>query len=142
MLLCARPALDLRAGPYAARVAPAAGARLTSLEWNDGGARRSLLVPWDGQDFDEHHWPKAGAFPMLPFANRLPREGFRFGGQQVSPEAGPGGFAQHGCAHRRAWQVAEHADRHAELRLEHGASVSWPWSWSARQEVRLDEDGI
>lgn len=141
-LSCEAP-IELRAGNYVARIAPAAGGRIVSLAWCGQHATVPLLVAWDGLAFDEHDWPKAGAFPMLPFANRLPAEGFAFGGRLVRPEPGPTGFAQHGLAHRRPWTVTEASGQHVLLQFAHdGNSAGWPWAWTAQQAIHLDEGGL
>lgn len=141
-LSCAVP-VELRAGAYVARIAPAAGGRIASLSCEQGGELVQLLVPWEGGDFDAHHWPKAGAFPMLPFANRLPPDGFLFGERRVRPEPGPGGFALHGVSHRKPWDLLERSGEHARMRYVHEAGdESWPWAWSAWQDVRLTAQGL
>lgn len=133
----------MRSGPYSASIAPAAGGRVLSLAWSTGGVRCPLLVEWDGAGFDEHDWPKAGAFPMLPFANRLPREGFRFEGGVCRPRPGPAGFALHGIAHRRAWSVGDASRERAKLRLVHDeGDEGWPWGWTAEQDIELGERGL
>ena len=135
--------VHLHGGPYTAAVAPAAGGRITSLRWSAAGTTRPLLVEWDGQGFPEHDWPKAGAFPMVPFANRLAPEGLEFGGRSVRPLAGPAGFAVHGIAHRRAWSLLERSTDRAVLGIEQApGGEGWPWAWRATQEIRLDEQGI
>ena len=134
--------LTLRSGPYTARLAPAAGGRLAALECVVAGRNVPLIVPCGSEPFDEHHWPKAGAFPMLPFANRLPEDGFRFGGRTIRPDAGPDGFAVHGFAHRRPWTLLHGSPTRAVLSLIHPADGAWPWTWSARQEVLLGPEGI
>jgi aldose 1-epimerase len=135
--------IELRSGDYTAKVAPTAGGRIASLIWRKAGASFPLLVEWDGRPFDEHDWPKAGAFPMLPFANRLPREGFRFRGRVFRPEPGPAGFALHGFAHRRAWNVVESSRDRSVMRWAHeGLDAGWPWAWSAQQQVELGECGM
>ncbi len=143
MRLACEEMIELGFGPYSARVAPAAGGRIAALAWRDGGASVPLLVEWDGQAFDEHAWPKAGAFPMLPFANRLPRDGFVFRGTLVRPEPGPAGFALHGSAHRRAWSVVESTSQRAVMRCTHdGGDAAWPWPWVAEQVVELGQRGM
>lgn len=103
----------------------------------------ALLVAWDGRTFDEHTWPKAGAFPMLPFANRLPRAGLCIAGQTVRPRPGPNGTAMHGFAHRRAWSVTDACPDKAVLAFVHRAGdEAWPWAWSATQEVCLGDAGL
>jgi len=137
------PRLELRAGPYSASVAPAAGGRVTSLAWHGAGSPRPLLVECAAATFEQHAWPKAGAFPMLPFANRLPAEGFRFRGRVVRLACGPAGYPVHGLAHRRPWQVVERAVHRVVMRCSHdGADEGWPWAWSATQEVELDVKGM
>ncbi|MDB5856508.1 MAG: aldose epimerase [Ramlibacter sp.] len=143
MRLSSQKRVRLAAGPYVAELVPAAGGRIASLVWQQAGTRRPLLVPWDGRAFDEHHWPKAGAFPMLPFANRLPKDGFSFGGRVVRPQPGPAGFALHGLAHRRPWQLLDSSTRHAVLKWAHdGSGADWPWACSATQDVRLGDAGL
>lgn len=134
--------ITLRAEGYEARIAPAAGGRLASLDWIGAGGSRPLLVPMDGQHFDPHNWPKAGAFPMIPFANRLATEGFSFRGKQVRPQPGPQGFALHGLAHRRPWQVITQKADFALLQLEHKPDDYWPWAFTAKQSIHLSEQGL
>jgi aldose 1-epimerase len=101
-----------------------------------------LLVPWDGRPFDEHGWPKAGAFPMLPFANRLPAEGFRWRDRLVQPPPAPGGAVQHGVAHRRPWRVTDAAADRVRMQLAQESTPGWPWAWSADLVIALAEPGM
>lgn len=143
MLLRLEPKIELRHGDYVATVAPSAGARITSLECRRGGRSRRLLAEAAGADFEEHEWPKAGAFPMLPFANRLPARGFEFRDARVLPSAGPAGFAVHGVAHRRRWDVLESSRDCVLMRYTHPpGGDNWPWTWSAHEEVRLSDAGL
>ena len=135
--------IELRCAEYAATVAPEAGGRIASLVWSRGGTTCPLLVGWDGHSFEAHHWPKAGAFPMIPFANRLPPEGVVFDGRRIEPEAGHGGFAMHGFAHRRPWDLLLASTRRVVMACVHdGSDPRWPWAWTATQEVRLDAGGV
>lgn len=136
------PVLTLRAANYEARLAPSAGGRLASLDWVGPGGPQPLVVPWDGQPFEAHFWPKAGAFPMIPFANRLTPEGFSFRGRQVQPQHGPQGFPLHGLAHRRVWQVVAAGEDFAYLRLAHLPDADWPWAFTASQSICLSAHGI
>ncbi len=142
MPFCSGSLLSLRAGNYTARVAPSAGGRLASLDWTDNERKVALLVPWDEKPFEPDAWPKAGAFPMIPFANRLPPDGIFFDGKQVSPLHGPNGFAQHGLAHRREWQLRESGEDFALLQLEHRTDSNWPWNFTATQSFRLSAQGL
>lgn len=135
--------VELCAGSYHVTVAPGAGGRMTSLVWREAGVSHPLLVTCDVSAFDEDDWPKAGAFPMIPFANRLSSRGLRFGGRELGLRPGPGGFAIHGFAHRRAWELTRRTAEVAVMRLVHdGASEGWPWAWSAEEEVRVSPRGV
>lgn len=101
-----------------------------------------LLQAWDGAAFAEHVWPKAGAFPMLPFANRLSAAGFRFGNRLVRPEPGPSGIVQHGVAHRRTWRLLNVSAERACMQLEMDSTPDWPWAWSAEMDVSLSDIGM
>lgn len=137
------PALQLQAAGYRATLLPSAGGRVASLRRAHEGHWHDLLVPLEDTAFDEHQWPKAGAFPMLPFANRLPAEGFWFQGRQVKPPPGPQGHAMHGFMHRRPWQVVAVSQESAELQCEHaGETDAWPWAFLASQRVSLGPAGL
>jgi aldose 1-epimerase len=131
-------------GRYEARIAPNAGGRVTRLSWdNDWGHRAELLVPLTNANFDPHQWPKAGAFPMIPFANRLPDAGIFSElewGKIVS--VSPNG-RQHGLIHRRAWKVNSANKSHVHLSFTHDqVSVDWPWRFRAEMEVTLQDHGM
>lgn len=136
------PRITLRAPGYEATFLPSAGARLVDFRWTGGSRDRSLVVPWDGQPFARHAWPKAGAFPMLPFANRLPPQGFTFRGRAVQPQPDPQGLVLHGLAHRDSWTVAEATPGTLALRWRHAPEPQWPWAFSAEQIAHLDAQGL
>jgi aldose 1-epimerase len=143
MRLSCTSLVALRFGEYRATVAPAAGGRIASLVRTRDGVSCPLIVEWSGGEFDAHDWPKAGAFPMIPFANRLPADGFAFAGKWIRPKPGPSGFALHGFAHRNAWNVLVASDERVLMAYDHeGLDPGWPWAWSATQEVRLAETGV
>lgn len=137
------PLTHLRHGPFIAALAPAAGGRVASFSVEEDGEQKDLLLPLGPGPFDSHQWPKAGAFPMAPFANRLPRGGFRFDGRHVDPQPGIEGFPVHGFVHRGAWNLLDHADGSALIGFEHdGQGEGWPWAFSIRQRVTLDDRGL
>ncbi len=139
---CEGPQVTLRAHGYEAVFAPSAGGRLASLHWQGGGTAHALVVPWDGRPFDPHDWPKAGAFAMLPFANRLPPQGFDFRGRRVQPHPGPQGAPLHGLAHRAAWTVIDATADTLTLRWVHPADEEWPWAFVAEQAWQLGPQGL
>lgn len=143
MRLTGERAVRLRGGPYTATVAPAAGSRLMSLQWLGDGHSQDLLVPWDGQAFNSHDWPKAGLFPMAPFANRLPPQGLRFGGRIVRLPSGPAGYPLHGWVHRMSWDVVDVNASAVTLQVVHraGERSDWPWAFTCIQRIALNDQG-
>lgn len=135
--------LSLAHGNYRATLAPEAGGRVASLKWMGGSEPIDLLMPWDGRPFQEHAWPKAGAFPMLPYVIRTRREGFQFGGRTYHPVGGPDGVPIHGPAHRNIWTVVECASDAALLEWKgDGADPGWPWIYTATQRISLTAKGM
>ena len=136
--------ITVRAGPYTARLAPAAGARMTSLTWADGGSTRDLIMPLTSTEpFDAHHWPPGGAFPMAPYSNRLGGATFMWGTRQIRLTS-PNGetYALHGFGHRSGWEVTSQTANEAVLQYHHRAGhEGWPWSFSLMQQVTLDDAG-
>ena len=136
--------IALRAGPYAARVSPDAGARLTALTWSDGTRSHDLIVPLDAPPrFDPHHWPGGGAFPMAPYSNRLGGATFRWGARRIHLTPPPGEtYALLGFAHRTGWQVGSRAPGEAVLKYTHRpGDEGWPWRFELTMRVALDDGG-
>ena len=90
-----------------------------SLTYTDANQALDCIVPWQGQDaFDAHDWPKAGAFVMLPFTNRLAPAQFN-------------------------WQLRQTTLHSAELVLMHPAQdAEWPWPFDATLTYLLSEAGL
>jgi aldose 1-epimerase len=134
VLLNADTTIRLDCGDYEAHIAPAAGARLTCLRWHGGGAPLDCVVPWRAVgDFDADHWPKAGAFPMLPYSNRLQGACFEWAGQQVQLAHAPQQpHGLHGFGHRVGWRVVSAQPHALELQMDHPApDDEWPWKFVA-----------
>lgn len=132
----------LSAGRYRATVVPAAGGRLSALSCNTGENEVDLLVPMPQRGFAPHVWPKAGAFPMVPFANRMPAGRCRIANRELELPMGPGGGPIHGFGHRRPWEVLRHTPSEIGMALQHdGASEGWPWAFRAELHMALSERG-
>jgi len=139
------PTVRIQDGPYAAEISPSAGGRLLSLTYTDANQLLDCIVPWQGIDaFEEHDWPKAGAFVMLPFTNRLAPAQFSWQDQTISLLNGsPTGQGLHGFGHRRSWQLRQTRPHSAELVLMHPAQdAEWPWPFKATLSYQLSETGL
>jgi aldose 1-epimerase len=136
--------VQLACSGYKCSVAPAAGGRLTGLSCELDGSSYDLIVPLTAATFEEHHWPKAGAFPMAPFANRLPGAAFMFQGRRRTVASVPGAsFGLHGFTHRREWTVEAVTATALYIRYTHSlADEEWAWPFSISQELTLSEDGL
>lgn len=139
------PRIHLRAGRYQAWIAPQAGGRLCRLSWHGGQDEIELVEPLvDGQPFARDDWPKQGAFPMLPYANRLRKAEFDWQGRRVRVRSAPGqAHGLHGLGHRRAWAVHAQAAGRVELHLTHQADdAEWPWTFESTLSYALSAQGL
>lgn len=118
---------------------------MLSLTYADTNQLLDCIVPWQGSDaFESHDWPKAGAFVMLPFTNRLAPAQFSWQDQTITLHNGsPTGQGLHGFGHRRPWQLRQTKPHSAELVLMHPAQdAEWPWSFEATLSYQLSEAGL
>jgi aldose 1-epimerase len=133
--------LTIRSAFFEATFQPLAGGRMLSLRHSLGG---DLLVPLKDAAFEPNQWPKAGAFPLFPFHNRLRGATFNFSGRsiQVKPNAANGADTMHGPAHRRPWEVTDHSAVSIEMRLAYKADDEWPFDFRATQQFELKNDQL
>ncbi|QGZ65563.1 aldose epimerase family protein [Paraburkholderia acidisoli] len=124
--------ITLDNGILEAEIAPQLGARVCTLKAHDGNV--DLLVPLHKWDAPEHGWPKAGAYPLIPYSNRIVGARLNFGNEIHALKPHPLDLPNslHGHAQRRAWQLASHTVQRAELVLHSEASEDWPWPFEAR----------
>jgi aldose 1-epimerase len=137
--------IRLSLGNYEACISPAAGARLTRLLWHGPASPLECVTPWHHTgEFDPRQWPKAGAFPMLPFANRLRNARFNWASKEIktTPQRDqPHGL--HGIGHRRPWEVVQASGHALTLSLNHEqADADWPWSFAAEMRYVLTPAGL
>jgi aldose 1-epimerase len=113
-----------------------------------GGAIREFK--WRGQDVLRSTPANAGhdpfdtaCFPMVPFANRIARGRFCFGGHRVqlarnwSEDPHP----LHGQGWRASWSVVAASTSSATVRFEGGAD-EWPWRYRSEQRFELLPEGL
>jgi aldose 1-epimerase len=121
--------------------------RLT-LDPRRGGAVRDLS--WRGQDVLRPTPASAGddpfdmaCFPMVPFANRVARGRFRFGGHDVQLERNwsEDPHPLHGHGWRSPWSVRVASASNATLRFE-GGGGEWPWRYRCEQWFQLLQNGV
>lgn len=103
-----------------------AGCRLSSLEV----CGHELLLT---TGTDPIGW---GLYPMVPYAGRVGRGRFAFGGEDHQLPLTLGGHAIHGSVYRRKWEAESDSSFVTDLGPE------WPFPGWVRQEIRLGADRI
>lgn len=128
-------------GQLSARLRPAWGGRMTHLHHADYG---DILVPTSEDAFEPFNWPRAGAYPLFPYHNRLYGGSFVHAGIRhgLSPHPALAPDAMHGPAHRRAWEISDLASDRAGLVLDYEADGEWPFSFRAEQSILLEDAGL
>ncbi len=78
-----------------------------------------------------------GAFPLVPFSNRIGDARFSWAGKSIRLQRNflPEPHAIHGVGFERPWRIAASDRESAELVLEHAGDSSWPWPFEARQRI-------
>ncbi|MGE6742904.1 aldose 1-epimerase [Allorhizobium pseudoryzae] len=135
------PDIEIRKAGFRAAFRPMAGGRMTRLYHADFG---ELLVPMADQDFAPFDWPKAGAYPLFPFHNRVKDGRLRFEGRdyRIAPHPALVPDAMHGPAQRRPWSVKRHAEDAVSLALDYQADKDWPFDFRAEQEFSIEPNRL
>jgi len=128
-------------GPFSARLRPAWGGRMTHLHHADHG---DILVPTGEGGFEPLNWPRAGAYPLFPYHNRLYGGSFVHAGirHDLLPHPALAPDAMHGPAHRRPWEISDLASDRVGLVLHYEADGEWPFSFRAEQSFLLEDGGL
>jgi aldose 1-epimerase len=136
------PRLTISNGVLAAEIAPHLGARLCRLEVLD--QKLDLVVPLRTWDAPEHNWPKAGAYPLIPYSNRIAGARLTFDGSTYALPPHPLDLPNtlHGHAQRCAWQTHRSDSQRAELVLHSDLSEHWPWPFEARIAFELSGNAL
>lgn len=115
------------------------GGRIARLQ----AAGLDLLTPIDSERFDPLDWPRAGAYPLIPYSNRLRDAQLYFEGVAHRLPAHPAALPHtlHGVSHTLAWQVLEHSPTHLSLACDY-AGEHWPWPLRAEQNFSLHGDTL
>ena len=130
--------LTLRRGDGEVVIAPTVGGGI--LSWTDRG--EPMLRPALPGALDLGLVRGLGAYPLVPFSNRIDRGGFEFAGTRYELPAMSGGHAIHGVGWRRPWVVVQGDADTARLELHHRPDELWPFAFRAEQEFSLGEGAL
>lgn len=133
--------LVLRAGALELVLSPEVGGSIVRFEQvGSNGERRPILR---GADRLDAKVLDMGCFPLVPYCNRIRDGRFTFRGREVRQAPNMAGDVSplHGHGWLMAWDIEMAEDERALLRFEHEPD-DWPWRYEARQDFRLDPDGL
>ena len=127
--------IELAGGDMRLRLAPCLGGAVLNLTWRG----QDLLRPTDP---NAQHAMDAACFPLAPFANRIAKGRFSFGGRKVALKANYRSIRHviHGYAWLTPWRVEETSPERARLTLSL-AKGPWPWALACEQTISLSDAG-
>ena len=81
----------------------------------------------------------SGAYPLVPYSNRLGYRKFRWKGQDYTtrPNYGDNPHSLHGVGWLRPWEIVSSSALEVVLRLRHGGDADWPFAFEATQYFTL-----
>jgi aldose 1-epimerase len=129
--------IEIAAGKWRAGLRPEVGGALAFLSHADNDLLRAM--PAGSQRAAE-----GGGFAMVPWAGPIRLGRFRFGGNaiKIPPNAPPSRHPVNGIGWQRPWVLDGLVGASAELVLDHGGGLGWPWPLRTRQAFALDEGGL
>jgi len=127
--------LHLHDGITQLTLLPAVGGAIAN--WTVVATGQPLLRPADEQALKAATPRQLGCYPLAPWSNRITEGGFDNpeGWLALAANADNSPLPIHGSAWQQAWQVIEHSDRSALLRLD----SQMPFAYTAEQRIELDE---
>lgn len=135
---------EIRSDRVIASFDAASGGRLSRLQWRrPSGDMFDVVVPMT-TGLQGLRWPKSGAYPLVPYSNRI-RDGrllFRGGEYRLAPHPDALPHTLHGCAHLLPWQYCDTSGSQIVMEISAEASPAWPWSFQATQSFTVSSTGL
>ncbi|MUG04465.1 aldose 1-epimerase [Bombella sp. ESL0378] len=137
--------LTLKRDEQSLTILPDVGAAL--VQWQVRG--HDILRPVANEALRGQKGIAVGAYPLLPYVNRLAKGQFAFGGEAhqlaLNMEGCP--HSIHGNGWEHEWQVSHKTESHAILTFEHkpedeAAKREWPYAYRAVISYELRADGL
>ena len=120
-----------------AELVPGWGGRLARLRHIAWGY--DLVVPLEQWAAPPFGWPKRGAYPLIPYSNRIAHAKLAVRDQVYALPPHPAGAPHtlHGVCQTLPWQCVAQTQRHAKLSVDY-VGVEWPWAMHAEQTFELE----
>ncbi len=122
---------------------PELGGAVAAFEAQDEqGHWRALFRPTPAAA--RYHPFELGCWPLLPYSNRIRDGRFVFDGRAHALPRNLPGLAHplHGLGFLQAWQLVDASGRECRLQCSSPVSAAWPYGFTARQHVVLDDAGL
>lgn len=135
--------IRLRCGSLKAVVSPRIG-RLVSLQDVSGGNVDDILVPLREWPAERRRWAKAGAYPLIPYSNRISDGKLGHAGRSFDVDPHPDAWPHslHGHSHLLPWTVEAIGQDKVTLRVVSEQGKDWPWRFTAWQSFELSPDAL
>ena len=135
--------LTLTAGDLVLDLAPAIGGSIASFRLRRPDGDVNLMRTMSEQAFTNRNAGGAAMFPMVPFANRIIGNRFKFDGRihELQPNVAAEALAIHGSGWQSDWEVASASETSAEFHLDH-VRPNEAYSYSAFQCFHLSPDRL
>ncbi|WP_282799541.1 aldose 1-epimerase [Bombella apis] len=138
--------LELKRDGQSLTILPETGAALG--QWQVQG--HDMLRPVANPALRNQKGVAVGAYPLLPYVNRIADGHFAFGGEEhrLVPNMEGCPHPIHGNGWEHEWQVAHRTDSHAILTFDHTPSDDeagrgeWPYAYRAVMSYELRADGL
>ncbi|WP_313617478.1 hypothetical protein [Agrobacterium sp.] len=132
---------EIASAQLVAQFCPAMGGRLLSLHDREA---RDIVIPTQAQSFDVTNWPRGGAYPLVPYHNRLAGAKIKIGDAFVNLRAHPAAMPNtlHGPGHARPWAAGVHEENRFSMLLDYRADEDWPWDFRAEQSFELIDNRL
>lgn len=129
--------LTLTRGAARCDLIPALGGSIAA--WSAGG--QDMLRPASAASIAARDPFGMGAFPLVPYSNRIGNGSFDWEGHRHSLRLNfhPEPHAIHGVGFERPWEVRSSTANLATLTLQHRPGASWPFAFEAQQRITLAE---
>ncbi|MFB9951904.1 hypothetical protein ACFFP0_23900 [Rhizobium puerariae] len=129
--------LEITSSDLIACFSPEMGGRLLELRVVDGP---HIFIPTKPHSFAVTSWPRAGAYPLVPYHNRLENAQISVGGETFLLEGHPAAppHTLHGPGHTQPWTLVSHGASELTMKLDYHADAHWSWPFEAIQSFCLD----
>ena len=137
--LAGRQVCDIASEQLEARFSPDMGGRMLKLTFRQ---RANIIVPMDPHRFDVTDWPRAGAYPLVPYHNRLSQASITVRDETYRLSAHPAAkpHTLHGPSHTLPWDVRLHDAARLVMTITYEGNDDWPWTFEAVQDFQVEDE--